>query len=83
MIRPCNICDMRVFTHRRTVSDEAIYIGRHEKGSDEPKTQSICELCINDMLVGKPTQEKIDRAVKIYMLANGLIGESVPIDPTL
>ena len=83
MIRPCNICDMRVYTHRRTVSDEALYIGRHEKGRDEPKTQSICELCISDMIAGKPTQEKIDRILKIYLMANGQLGESVPIDPNL
>jgi hypothetical protein len=35
------------------------------------------------MIAGKPTQEKIDRAVKIYQLANGQIGETVPIDPTI
>ena len=83
MIRPCNICDMRVFTHRRTVSDEIIYINRHEKGIDEPKTQAICEVCINDMMAGKPTPEKIERAFRIYLLANGKLGETVPFDPNL
>jgi len=83
MIRPCNICDSRTFTHRRTMSDEVLWLRRHEKSAYAPTTQVICELCINEMIAGKPTQEKIDRAVKIYQLANGQIGETVPFDPSI
>ena len=83
MNRLCNICDTPVFTHRRSTSDGILQIKRHEKDPDSPNTGHICTLCIYDTFPGKPTQEKINRAMRILLTSNGMIVKSLPLMPKM